>query len=77
MDIHSKKWKTLLKKTRICADVLIDETRGNLELKKGLFRSAVWAEVYPWPAKNRVFSRAFLKSACGKVSSSLSESVSF
>jgi hypothetical protein len=76
MDIHSRKWKTLINKTRICADMLIDEIRGNLELKKVLLHSAVRAEVYPWPAKSRVFSRTSLKSACGKVSSSLSESIS-
>ncbi len=76
MDIHSKRWKTLIKKSRICADVFIDETRRNLEPKKGLFRSAVWVEVYPWYAENKVCSRAFLKSACRKVFSALSESVS-
>ncbi len=61
---------------RKCADVLIDEIRGNLERKKVLFRSAVGNEICPWTVKSRVFSRAFLKSACGKVSSSLSESLS-
>jgi len=67
----------LLKKTRITAEVFIDEIRGNLELERGPFRFAFCSEVYPWPAKNKVFSRAFLRSACGKLSSSLRESVSF
>jgi hypothetical protein len=44
MDIHSKKWKMLLKKTRITAEAFIDEIRGNLEMERGLFRFVFCSE---------------------------------
>jgi hypothetical protein len=77
MEIHSKKWKTLLKKTRITAEMFIDEIRGHLKLETDSFRFAFCLKVFPWEAKNKNLCRAFQKSVCGKVSSLLSQSVSF
>jgi hypothetical protein len=75
MDIHTKKWKKLLKKTRITADLFIDEIRGNLKLERNSFRLALCPEIFPWANKKKIFFRVFLRLFWGKVSSSFGENV--
>jgi len=77
MDIHTKKWKKLLKKTPITAEVFIDEIRENIKLERIPFRHAFYRRVFPWTIKNRICSSVFLRSSCRRGSSSFSESVDF
>jgi len=76
MEIHSKKWKTLLKKTRITVEMFIDAIRGNLKLETDSFRFAFCPGEFPWD-KNKVYCRAFLEFFRGNVASSCGENVIF
>jgi len=75
MDIHTKKWKKLLETTRITAELFIDQIRRSLKLEGNSFRRALCPEIFPGANKNKIFSRASLRSFWGKVSSSFGENV--